>query len=66
MADQSLFQGSQHSQALLAQRREITSDAAEGLSASWLAETIMAKPIHAIFLLEDTPEHSTPRKAKLN
>ena len=39
MADQSLFQGSQHSQTLLAQGREIASDAAEGHSASRRAET---------------------------
>ena len=34
MADQSLFQGRQHSNALLAQRREIAADAAKGQSAS--------------------------------
>src|SRR5713101_4020081 len=39
MADQSLFQGSQHSKALLAHCREIASDAAEGHSASRRAET---------------------------
>ena len=39
MADQGLFQSSQHSQILLAQRREIASDAAKGLSASRRAET---------------------------
>src|SRR6266853_138549 len=39
MADQSLFQSSQHSEALLAQRREIASDAAEGHSESLRAET---------------------------
>ena len=39
MADQGLFQSSQHSQALLAQRREIAADAAEGLSTSSRAET---------------------------
>src|SRR6476660_8681470 len=39
MADQGLFQSSQHSETLLAQRREITSDAAECLSASRRAET---------------------------
>src|SRR5438876_9795130 len=39
MADQGLFQSGQHSEPLLAQRREIASDAAEGLSASRRAET---------------------------
>src|SRR6266699_3683511 len=39
MADQSLLQGNQHSETLLAQRREIASDAAEGLSTSRRAET---------------------------
>ncbi len=39
MTDQSLFQGSQHSQTLLAQRREIASDAAKGHSPSRRAET---------------------------
>ena len=39
MADQGLFQGGQHSETLLAQRREIASDAAEGLSASRRAKT---------------------------
>src|SRR6266699_3536698 len=39
MADQGLFQSSQYSQALLAQRREIASDAAEGHSTSRRAET---------------------------
>ena len=39
MANQSLFQGSQHSTALLAQCREIASDAAKGRSASLRAET---------------------------
>ena len=39
MAYQSLFQGGQHGQALLAQRREIASDAAEGLSTSRRAKT---------------------------
>jgi hypothetical protein len=38
MADQGLFQSSQHSQTLLAQRQEIASDAAEGLSARSRAE----------------------------
>src|SRR5712691_996866 len=38
MANQSLLQGSQHSETLLAQRREIASDAAEGLSTSRRAE----------------------------
>src|SRR5260370_39995851 len=39
MADQSLFQSSQHRQALLAQGREIASDAAEGSSARHTAKT---------------------------
>src|SRR5712691_4551843 len=39
MADQGLFQSTQHIQALLAQRREIASDAAKGLSESLRAET---------------------------
>ena len=39
MAYQSLFQGGQHGQALLAQRREIASDAAKGHSPSRRAET---------------------------
>src|SRR6266700_7945178 len=39
MSKQGLFQGSQHSQALLAQRREIAPDAAEGHGASRRAET---------------------------
>src|SRR5438876_11393985 len=39
MADQGLFQSGQHSETLLAQRREIASDAAEGLSTSRRAET---------------------------
>src|SRR3989442_223242 len=39
MADQSLFQSGEHRQALLAQRREIASDAAKGLSPSRRAET---------------------------
>jgi len=39
MADQGLFQSSQHSQALLTQRREIAADATEGLSPSPRAET---------------------------
>src|SRR5258707_10874888 len=39
MADQNLFQGSQHRKILLAQGREITTDAAEGLSKSLRAET---------------------------
>src|SRR5260370_34629419 len=39
MGDQSLFQGGQHSETLLAQRREIASDAAEGHSASRRAKT---------------------------
>ena len=39
MTDQSLFQGSQHSQTLLAHCREIASDAAKGYSASRRAET---------------------------
>src|SRR6266699_5076778 len=38
MADQGLFQSSQYSQALLAQRREIASDAAEGHSTRRRAE----------------------------
>src|SRR5438067_9170132 len=39
MADQSLFPGSQHSKTLLAQCREIASDAAKGHRASRRAET---------------------------
>ena len=39
MADQGLFQGSQQSKALLAQGREIASDAAKGHRASLRAET---------------------------
>src|SRR5467141_951637 len=39
MADQGLFQSGQHSDPLLTQRREIASDAAEGLSTSRRAET---------------------------
>ena len=39
MTNQSLFQGSQHSQTLLTQRREIASDAAKGHSASRRVET---------------------------
>src|SRR6266566_7381298 len=39
MADQDLFQGGQDSEPLLAQRREIASDAAEGRSESLRAET---------------------------
>src|SRR5260370_39718939 len=39
MADQSLFQGGQHSETLLAQRREIAPDAAEGHGASRRAKT---------------------------
>src|SRR6266699_5641703 len=39
MADQGLFQSRQHRQALLPQRREIASDAAEGHSESLRAET---------------------------
>jgi hypothetical protein len=39
MANQSLFQGSQHSKALLSQGREIASDAAKGHSTSLRAET---------------------------
>jgi hypothetical protein len=39
MADQGLFQSGQHRHALLAQGREIASDAAEGHSASRRAET---------------------------
>src|SRR5260370_8696442 len=39
MADQSLFQGGQHSETLLAQRREIASDAAESHSDSRRAKT---------------------------
>src|SRR6059036_1196601 len=39
MADQSLFQDSQHSKALLAHCREIASDAAKGPRASRRAET---------------------------
>jgi hypothetical protein len=39
MVDQSLFQSSQHRQALLAQRREIAPDAAKGLSPDRRAET---------------------------
>src|SRR6266516_6591854 len=39
MADQSLFQSGQHRQTLLAQRREIAADAAEGLSTTRRAET---------------------------
>src|SRR6266566_8491515 len=39
MADQSLFQGSQQSKPLLAQRREIASDATKGHSESLRAET---------------------------
>jgi hypothetical protein len=39
MADQGLFQSNQYSQALLAQRREIASDAAEGLCTSRRTET---------------------------
>jgi len=39
MADQSLFQGSQQSQTLLAHRREIAADTAEGHCTSRGAET---------------------------
>ena len=39
MADQGLFQSGQHSETLLAQRREIASDAAKGYRASRRAET---------------------------
>ena len=39
MANQGLFQGGQHSKTLLAQRREIASDAAKGQGASRRAET---------------------------
>ena len=39
MADQGLFQSSQHSETLLAQRREIAADAAEGYSTGRRAET---------------------------
>ncbi len=39
MADQGLLQGGQHSETLLAQRREIAWDAAEGHSESIRAET---------------------------
>src|SRR5256884_8306174 len=39
MADQGLFQSGQHSHALLAQRRYISSHATEGLSARYRAET---------------------------
>src|SRR5690349_10898695 len=39
MADQGLFQGRQHSTALLTQRREIPADAAKGHRASLRAET---------------------------
>ena len=39
MADQGLFQSGQHSETLLAQRREIASDAAEGHSESLRAKT---------------------------
>src|SRR5437660_2775436 len=39
MADQGLFQSGQHRQTLLAQRREIATDAAEGYSTSRRAET---------------------------
>ena len=39
MADQGLFQSGQHRHALLAQRREIAADAAEGHSESLRAET---------------------------
>jgi hypothetical protein len=39
MSKQSLFQGNQHGQALLAQRREIAPDAAEGHGESLRAKT---------------------------
>jgi hypothetical protein len=39
MANQGLFQSGQHNETLLAQRREIATDAAEGHSPSLRAET---------------------------